>query len=927
MSDTDGTPSENPNPSADQGPESELSTPAIGNVVDLKIEDELKDSYLTYAMSTIMDRALPDVRDGLKPSQRRILAAMNDLNLRPNRKHLKCAKIAGNTSGDYHPHGESVIYPTMVGMAQKWKMRVPLVNPQGNFGSIDGDPPAAMRYTEARMTWAAVEMLADIKLDTVDFQPNYDDRLMEPTVLPAKFPNLLINGGMGIAVGMATSLPPHNPTEIFDAVTRVIDNPELGFLELMTDETDEKGNVTRLGVKGPDFPTGGVIHGKRGILDAYDTGRGRVTVRGITHSEPASGRDRVQLVIDAIPFGLMQQTLVERIVDAIRDERIVDVSDVRNESGREAQTRIVLELKRGADPAVVENQLYQFTPLQQTFSIMNIALVNRQPRTLGLKELIDCYIDHRVVVVRRRTACLLREAKKKAHLLEGLIYAVCDIDEVIRLIRSSRTREEAIKRLADRRFRIAADHPHAAKIPERMMLQAASDAGVLLTRVQAEAIGAMRLIQLVGLEIEKLTGDYRSLVEEIEGYEEILADQGRVLSIIKDDCQEMKARFASDRLTRIEEAAGDIDIASLIQVEDMAVTISHAGYAKRLPLDTYRAQGRGGKGIRATDSKDDDFVEHVFVASTHDDLLCFTDTGRVFRLKVYELPEMSRTSKGRALVNLLDLREGERTRAYLAIREFEQGSNYLTFISRDGIIKRTALKEYRNVNRGGLIAVGLKEDDELLDVMLTAGNDDLILVTARGSAIRFNEQDARLMGRGAAGVKGIELGANNEVVGAVRVPMVDDDDGDAMTDPRALEAGLCLLTVTRNGYGKRTSVEEYRVQPEEGKPRSQSRGGKGRADIKTNARNGPSIAAVGVCEADDVVLITRGGQLVRMAAGSISNIGRGTQGVRVVGLRGDDAVVSVARVEESEGEETPEQTAAEGGDPAAPPESAAPGGA
>ncbi len=912
MSNTDGTPTENPLPPPAEDPQeqgqaegqSELSAPAVGHVVDLKIEDELKDSYLTYAMSTIMDRALPDVRDGLKPSQRRILAAMNDLNLRPNRKHLKCAKIAGNTSGDYHPHGESVIYPTMVGMAQKWKMRVPLVNPQGNFGSIDGDPPAAMRYTEARMTWAAVEMLADIKLDTVDFQPNYDDRLMEPMVLPAKFPNLLINGGVGIAVGMATSLPPHNPTEVFDAIIRVIDDPDLTYLDLMADQTDEAGNIVRLGVKGPDFPTGGVIHGKRGILDAYETGRGKVTVRGLTHTEP-TGKDRVQLVIDAIPYGLMQLTLVERIVEAIKDERIVEVSDVRNESGREAQTRIVLELKRGADPAVVENQLYQFTPLQQTFSIMNIALVNRQPRTLGLKEIIECYIDHRVEVVRRRTAYLLREAKKKAHILEGLIFAVCDIDEVIRLIRASRTREDAITALAERRFRIAPDHPHAPKIPERMMRLAGRDEGVRLTRVQAEAIGAMRLIQLVGLEIEKLTADYRALVEEIEGYEAILADQGRVLAILKADCEEMKARFASPRLTRIEEAAGDIDLASLIQVEDMAVTISHAGYAKRLPADTYQAQGRGGKGIRASDSKDDDFVERVFVASTHDDLLCFTDTGRVFRLKVYELPEMSRTSKGRALVNLLDLREGEKTRAYLAIKDFEQGSNYLTFISRGGIIKRTALKEYRNVNRGGLIAVTLKEGDALLDVMLTTGNDDIILVTAGGSAIRFNEQDARLMGRNAAGVKGIELGDDNEVVGAVRVPMVADDEGDLMTDRAALDAGLCLLTVTQHGYGKRTSVEEYRVQPEEGKPRSQSRGGKGRADIKTTARNGPSVAAVGVCEADDVVLITRGGQLVRMAAGSISCIGRGTQGVRVVGLKPDDAVVAAARVEENDEPEAP----------------------
>ncbi len=895
----------------------ELSSVARGTVIDLNIEDELKDSYLTYAMSTIMDRALPDVRDGLKPSQRRILVAMNDLNLRPNRKHLKCAKIAGNTSGDYHPHGESVIYPTMVGMAQKWKMRVPLVMPQGNFGSIDGDPPAAMRYTEARMTWAAVDMLADIKLKTVDFQPNYDDRLLEPMVLPAKFPNLLINGGMGIAVGMATSLPPHNPDEIFDAITRVLDKPDISWLELMADETDEEGNVLRLGVKGPDFPTGGVIHGRKGILDAYESGRGKITVRGTVHTEERA-KDRQQLVIDSIPYALVQRTLIERIVEKIKEGQIDDVSDVRNESGREAQTRIVLELKRGADPAVVENQLYQFTPLQQTFSIMNIALVNRQPRTLGLKELINCHIDHRIEVIRRRTEHLLREAKKKAHILEGMIYAVCDIDEVIKLIRSSRTREEAIGKLAARRFRISPDHPHAPKIPARLLEAAAQGEGELqgvkMTRVQAEAIGAMRLIQLVGLEIDRLVSDYRELVEQIEDYEAILVSDQRVRQIIKDDIAEMKARYHSPRLTRIEDAAGDIDIASLIQVEDMAVTISHAGYAKRVPLDTYRSQGRGGKGIRASDAKDDDFIEHVFVASTHDDLLVFTDTGRVFKLKVYELPEMSRTSKGRALVNLLSFKDGEKPRAYLAIEDFESGSHYLTFVSRGGIIKRTPLKDYRNVNRSGLIAVGLKEGDALLDVLLTKGEDDIILVTAGGSAIRFNESDARLMGRSAAGVKGITLGPDNAVVGAITVPMVRDEDDDLMTDPKAHEDNLCLLTVTRNGYGKRTKVDEYRVQPEHGKPRSQSRGGKGRADIKTTARNGPSVEAISVRDHDDVVVITRKGQLVRMSAASISCIGRGSQGVRVVSLKNDDEVVAAARVEESDEEHNQQESAQEAHD-------------
>jgi len=904
-------PDDQPQSGADGSPESDqnntessVDTSTHTKAVDLSIERELADSYLTYAMSTIMDRALPDVRDGLKPSQRRILVAMNDLNLRPNKKHLKCAKICGDTSGNYHPHGESVIYPTMVGMAQKWKMNTPVVDPQGNFGSIDGDPPAAMRYTEARMTSAALDMMADIKFSTVDYQPNYDDRLLEPTVLPGKFPYLLINGGMGIAVGMATSLPPHNPTEIFDAIVRVVNNPEIELMELMVDEKDDEGNIIRRGVQGPDFPTAGRILGRKGILDAYSTGRGRVTVRGNMHVEDRGTRGRQQIVIDQIPYSLVQNTLVEKIVDAVKDERIKDISDVRNESGRNAQTRIVIELKKGADPAVVENQLYQCTPLQQTFSIINIALVNRQPRTMGLKQIIECYVDHRVEVITRRTQHLLREAKKKAHILEGMIYAVIDIDEIIQLIKSSQTREEAIGKLMERRYTIPASHPAAAKIPERLMAAMRDsdiDGGVLLTRIQAETIGSMRLIQLVGLEIERLVKEYSALIIEIEEYEAILGNHRMILDFIVEDCEEMKARFGRDRLTSIEEAAGDIDIAALIQEQDMALTISHSGYVKRVALETYQSQGRGGKGIKASDSKDDDFVEHLFAASTHDDLLCFTDTGRVFKIKVYELPEMTRTTKGRPIINYIDLKPGERTCAYLAIKDFESGSNYLTFVSRNGIVKRTALKAYSNVNRSGLIAVGLKDDDNLLDVRLTSGHDDLMLVTSGGMAIRFSEQNVREMGRSAAGVKGIELREGASVVGILSVPMVQDEEGPEVTHTSVemLDRNLCLLTITENGYGKRTHVDEYRVKPENGPMRSQSRGGKGRTDIKSTDRNGPSVAAIGICDDQDVVVISRKGQLVRMAANSISSYGRGTQGVRVVGLKDGDAVISAARIDET----------------------------
>ena len=886
-----------PDPSDPNTPDENGSTAAApmppgGRIVDRDIERELHDNYLTYAMSTIMDRALPDVRDGLKPSQRRILVAMNDLNLRPGRKHLKCAKIAGDTSGNYHPHGESVIYPTLVGQAQPWRMRVPLIDPQGNFGSIDGDPPAAMRYTEARMAPPAVDLLEDLKLDTVDFQPNYDDRLQEPTVLPGRFPNLLINGAMGIAVGVATSLAPHNPDEIFDAIVAVVDNPEIELMELLEI------------VKGPDFPTGGVICGRRGFLESYATGRGRIRVRGRVHVEEfKSGRE--QIVIDEIPYNLVQSTLVERIVDAIKGERIKDISDVRNESGRNARTRIVCELKRGADPNVVENQLYQFTPLQQTFSMMNVALVNRQPRTLTLKELIQLYIDHREEVIVRRTQRLLRDAQKKAHVLEGVILAVCEIDEVIKLIRSSRTREEAIQKLADRAFRIAGDHQHRGRIPARLLtrVDAAAD-GLALTRVQAEAIGAMRLIQLVGLEIEKLVGDYAALVEEIEGYEAILADRQRVLDIIKDDCADMKARYSTPRMTAIEEDESDIDIEALIQEEEMAVTISHEGYIKRVPLETYREQGRGGRGIIASDAKEGDFIEHVFVASTHNDLLCFTDTGRVFKMKVYQIPQMGRTSKGRSIVNLIDLKPGERAVEFMPIADFERSEYFLVFATAQGLVKRSSLRLYQNVHKGGLIAVRLNEGDSLVAVTWSTGHDHLLLGTASGMAIRFREDDARPMGRSAAGVKGINLKKGDRVIDMARIFMTEPDDAGAQ---QTIDDELDLLTVTEHGYGKRTNIDEYLVQSEgedgTAELRPQSRGGKGRIDIRTEGRNGDVVAVKSVLPGEGLMLMTQNGQMVRIGVDSISRIGRATQGVRVINLRDGDKLIATARIPESENED------------------------
>ena len=734
----------------------EVSNNGHGRVIEQQIDRELHDSYLTYAMSTIMDRALPDVRDGLKPSQRRILVAMNDLNLSPGRKHRKCAKIAGDTSGNYHPHGESVIYPTLVNLGQDWKMRVMLVDKQGNFGSIDGDPPAAMRYTEARLTSAAVEILDDLKLDTVDFAANYDETRTEPRVLPGRFPNLLVNGSSGIAVGMACSMPPHNLVEVCDAIIAVVDDPDI--------ETEKLLEI----MPGPDFPTGGIIVGRSGIAQAAVHGRGRVRVRGQVSQETVGKREA--LIINEIPYQVVQNNLIDKMVDATKSGRIEGISDIKNFSGKSHRTRIVVYLKKGADPDVVEKQLYRYTPLQTTFSIINIALDRNRPRTLGLKSLIRCFIDHRRTVIRRRTEHLLREARKQAHRLEGLILAVCDVDEVIRLIRASRTREEAISVLIERSFRIASEHDYASHVPASLLARSQEEDGITLSRVQAEAIGALRLIQLVGLEIEKLTSEYASLLEQIEEFESILHGEERVLQLIREDCISIRDRFGTPRKTVIEEGEDDgFEMAELITEHDVIVTISKEGYIKRVPLDTYREQGRGGRGIRGAGTREEDFIEHLFSSSSHDDLLCFTDKGRVFKLKVWQVPEMSRTSRGRAIVNLLRLRESERVVAFLNIKDFEKGENFLFFATANGRVKRTALRDYRNVNVAGINAINLRDNDELIGIVQTNGSDHVLLATADGMSIRFDENDARVMGRVASGVKGIDLAKDDHVVGLVRV--------------------------------------------------------------------------------------------------------------------------------------------------------------
>ena len=821
-------------------------------IVDRSIEQEMRESYLTYAMSTIVARALPDVRDGLKPSQRRVLVAMNDLHLGPRSKHRKCAKIAGDTSANYHPHSGEGVYPTLVRMGQEWSLRSPLVDPQGNFGSIDGDPPAAMRYTEARMTGVAMEMLTDLTLDTVDMQRNYDDTRDEPTVLPGKFPNLLVNGSQGIAVGMATSLPPHNPREVCDGLLHLIDNTEATTLDLMKF------------VKGPDFPTGGMICGREGIVRGYTTGRGRVYVRARMHTEQSRG-SKTQIIVTEIPYQVLKATLIERIALAVKTDKIPGITDVQDHSDRTGM-RIVIDLRKGAEPDVVINQLYQYTPLQSTFSIINIALVNRTPRTLSLRDMMYYFLDHRKVVIGRRTAHLLRRARQSAHIFEGLILAVADIDRIIELIKTSPDVPTARTRLMAVKLTLTESATVRQLLPEKFIAKV--DKGPQgLTGVQADAILGMQLQRLTGLEIEKLAREYGQLIEKIEGYEAILADDNLLLDIVREDIHEIRDKYGDERRTEIIAAAEEFDIEDLIAEEDVVVTLSHEGYIKRMPLTTYRRQGRGGQGIIGSDAKEGDFVEELFIASTHDYMLVFLDNGRMHWLKVYDVPSMTRQSKGRAIVNLLQIGD-EQICAVVAVREFDD--RCLVTATRKGQIKKTALKAYSNPRKGGILATGVGKDDVVIDVAISHGNDEIILGTANGQAIRFNETDVRLMGRSAAGVRGINLRKGDAVIDM------------ALADPMAT-----LLTLCKNGYGKRTSFDEYRLQ---------SRGGYGVINIKTTERNGKVVAMKSVRDADEIMLITQKGMIVRTGVSGIRSIGRATQGVRIITLKKGDSLVSVARV-------------------------------
>ena len=809
---------------------------------DLLIEEELKDSYLSYAMSVIVARALPDARDGLKPSQRRILVAMNDLNLGPRSKYRKCAKVAGDTSGNYHPHGEQVIYPTLVRMAQDFAMRYPLVQGQGNFGSIDGDPPAAMRYTESRMSGYATLLLEDIEKDTVDFQANYDETRQEPVVLPAKFPNLLANGSSGIAVGMSTSIPPHNLGELCDALVGLLDNPDISVDEILKV------------MPGPDFPTGALICGRKGIVDAYKTGRGNVTIRARAHVEQVKGGKK-NIVFTEIPYQLNRDTIIERIAEAVNSGRIKGVADVRNESDREG-SRLVVELQRGEEEKVVLNLLYKHTQLQTTYSIILLALDRGRPRTMSIKDMLAAWRDHRIEVIRRRTMYLLDRAEARAHVVEGLRIAVANIDEVVAIIKKSadvnQARENLIKRFD-------------------------------LSEIQANAILDMRLARLTSLEIEKLEAEYRELQEKIADYKAILADENLVLDIIREDLFEIREKHADPRRTEIVGAVGDFDMEDLIAEENVAVVISHEGYIKRMPLTSYRRQNRGGKGINAADSKEGDFIEQLFIASTHDYILFFTDDGMVHWQKVYDIPQMSRTARGRAIVNLLNLSQGAQITSSIPVRNFDE--RRLLMVTRKGIVKKTKLSAYGNPRAAGIIAINLDKNDRLVSVILTHGNDEVILATRDGKAIRFSEIELRDQGRATRGVKGISLSKGDYVIGAVKA-----------------EAEYTLLTVSENGYGKRTGLDEYRLQ---------KRAGQGLISIRTSQRNGKVVAILAVTDDDEIMVITTGGMLMRCPVRKISTIGRATQGVRVIRLNDGDRVACVAKLAEDTEEEEVQETEAE----------------
>ena len=853
-------------------------------ITKINVADEIKNSFLDYSMSVIISRALPDVRDGLKPSQRRILYAMHELSLFPGRKHYKCAKICGDTSGNYHPHGEAVIYPTLVHMAQPWVMREKLVDGKGNFGSVEADPPAAMRYTEARLTHLGAALMQDMDRDTVDFVPNYDERMTEPTVFPAAFPNLLVNGGTGIAVGMATNMPPHNLGEVVDGICAQIDDPAITIAGLMKF------------IKGPDFPTGGFICGIEGIKNYFETGRGSIKLRGKIGSEELKG-NREQLVITEIPFNVNRAALESSIADLVNQKIITDISAMRNES--DEHCRLVIELKRDALPKVVINNLFQHTQLEVSFSVNALAIDHGKPKTLNLKQLISAYIDHRREVILRRTRFELRKAEDRAEILEGHLVALANLDEFIHIIRSSDNKEEArVKLLA---FEWTREQVERWGILIRRESQL-TDGRYSLAERQVDAILELRLYQLTGLEIDKVEAEYKALLEVIKDLMDILAKESRVMGIMKAELKAIREKHATPRLSQIVPDEGEIAIEDLIANEGVIITLTHAGLLKRTAVSAYRAQRRGGKGVigmttrEADTPEESDFIEHLFTASTHDYLMFFTNTGRVYVERVHEIPDMGRASKGRSIANLLELQANEKIAALIRIQsKLDANKDNITwqqpgelfFATQQGTVKKTTLNEFGNVRKGGIIAIGIDPGDTLIEVKLTRGSsgetdpgDGVVLITHGGMSIRFCESDVRSMGRAAGGVKGITL-----------------DKGDTVVAAAIVVPDATLLVAGENGIGKRTDFGEYRVQ---------SRGGKGIITMKTGDKTGGVVGALTVKDTDEIMLITAGGQMVRIPVQGIRECGRNTQGVKLVNLDPGDKLLGIAPViSEERGEEAP----------------------
>jgi len=805
----------------------------IENIVPVNIEDEMRKSYMDYAMSVIIGRALPDVRDGLKPVQRRILYAMEDMGLQWNKQYKKSARLVGDVIGKYHPHGDSAVYEAIVRMAQDFSLRNPLVDGQGNFGSMDGDPPAAMRYTEIKMARVASEMLADIDKETVNFTGNYDNSLQEPVILPSRVPNLLINGSAGIAVGMATNIPPHNLGEVVDALVALIDNPDISISELMKF------------LPGPDFPTGGFVHGKEGLKDAYENGRGSIQLRARSYIEKRKKGDREDIIISEIPFQVNKARLIERIAELVQEKKIEGIADVRDESDRDG-LRIVIELKKDGIGSVILNQLYKLTPMQTSFGIILLAIVDNQPQILSLKEILEHFIAFRKEIITRRTQFDLRKAEERAHILEGLKIAIDHLDAIIKLIRSSQSPAEA---------------------KERLMQE------FQLSDVQAQAILDMRLQRLTALERDKINEEYLETIKLMEKLRHILENERLVLEIIVEELKALKEKFGDARRTELIEKTEEIRLEDLIVEEQMVVTVSNTGYIKRNAISLYRTQGRGGKGVTGMTTKEEDFVETLFVASTHDYVLIFTNRGKVYWLKVYEIPEAGRAARGKAIVNLVKLSPGESPAAILPVSGFEEG-NYVVMATQKGVVKKTDLSAYSHPRADGIIATVIEPGDSLIGAKLTDGNKEIFLGTKKGLAIRFNEQDVRPTGRVSHGVRGMSLEDDDEVVGM-----------------EVLSGAATILTITEHGYGKRTQSSEYRIQ---------GRRGKGIITIKTSERNGAVVGMKQVTNEDNLMIITSTGKIIRIAVAKISVIGRNTQGVRLINIEKDEKVVGVARLAEKE---------------------------